>query len=93
MINPQDLQATLQIGKNGLTPQLIDELIKQLKKRKIVKIKLLRSYLAGNDRAEAALTLSRKADSDIVSMTGFSIILRKRFSPNIERGSVLNRPK
>ena len=77
MMNPHELRATLQIGKNGITESFIEELNKQLKKRKIVKIKLLRSFLEDNDRTEVALKLSNETKAAIVSLTGFALVLRK----------------
>lgn len=82
-MNTHELKATLQIGKNGITASFIEELNKQLKKRKIVKIRLLRSFLEGSDRTEAALRLSNETKSAIVSLTGFAIVLRKSSGPEI----------
>ena len=39
------LRPTIQIGKKGLTIELIEEIKKQLKKKKLLKIKLLKCQL------------------------------------------------
>ncbi|MGB9636673.1 MAG: YhbY family RNA-binding protein, partial [Thermoplasmata archaeon] len=36
-----ELEATVRVGKNGLTLSVINEIKKQLKKRKVIKIKFL----------------------------------------------------
>ncbi|MDD1684795.1 MAG: YhbY family RNA-binding protein, partial [Methanoregula sp.] len=37
----QDLKPTVWIGKQGCTPAMIDEIVSQLKKRRIIKVKWL----------------------------------------------------
>lgn len=39
----QDLKATVWIGKQGLTPALVEEIVQQLKKRHHIKVKWLRN--------------------------------------------------
>jgi len=60
------MEATVRIGKNGITDHMLDEIKKQLKKRKIVKIKLLKSFVSGNDK--------KKAIEDVISKTGSKLI-------------------
>jgi len=58
----------VRIGKNGITDNLLKEIVRYLKKDRIVKIKVLRSFLKGEvhvrDLAEeiARLTLSKVID-------------------------------
>jgi RNA-binding protein len=52
----QRMEATVQLGKDGLTPAFLDELQRQLKSRGLVKLRF-----AGSDREERAALRSRIA--------------------------------
>ncbi|MBW3015712.1 YhbY family RNA-binding protein [Candidatus Woesearchaeota archaeon] len=69
------LKPTLQIGKQGLTPQIINELKLQLKARKLVKIKLLRS--AADDKEEILNILVNQTSSTLIQKIGNVIVLYK----------------
>ncbi|RMF54648.1 RNA-binding protein [Candidatus Woesearchaeota archaeon] len=72
-----ELRATVQIGKNGITEQLVNEIKKQLKKRKLIKIKILKSYHKTHDRKETAKKLCVLTKARLLSQKGFVIVLRK----------------
>ncbi|MBN1156976.1 YhbY family RNA-binding protein [Candidatus Woesearchaeota archaeon] len=72
------LKPTLQIGKNGITPGLIDEINLQLKKKKIIKIKILKSALERTVRKQIAKELAEKSNSQLISLVGFVIVLKKQ---------------
>jgi RNA-binding protein len=74
----ENIQVTLQVGKSGVTPRLIDELFTQLKTRKVVKIKLLRSALESVDRKEIANTLVSMTHAELMSLVGNVVVLKKR---------------
>lgn len=57
------LEATVQVGKEGITDSLIEEIKKQLKKRKLIKVKFLKS--AGE---------RKKLVEEIVSETGAILV-------------------
>ena len=71
------MAATIQIGKSGLTDGTIAEIKKQLKKRKLVKVKLLRSFHDEADKDETARSIAEKTGSILVARTGFIIVLYK----------------
>lgn len=56
----QQLDVTLQVGKNGVTPATITELDGQLKKKKLVKVRLLKTATEGG--AEDALQAQKLAE-------------------------------
>lgn len=74
----KSLSPIMWIGKNGLTENVLLELDKLLKKKKLVKVKLLRSYLDGKKKKDVALEIATKTNSQIINAIGFTITLYKR---------------
>ncbi|NQU78986.1 YhbY family RNA-binding protein [Candidatus Woesearchaeota archaeon] len=72
------LEPLVRIGKNGLTESVVAQIKKLVTKRKIVKIKFLRSFLDSNDKKAAAKDLANSTDSEIVEQVGFVVVLYKR---------------
>ena len=73
----RELTTTVQIGKNGLTEQLIRELDKQLRKRKIVKIKLLKSSMANVDKGNLVKKILSATKSRPISIVGHTLVIEK----------------
>lgn len=73
----QGLDPVIRIGKNGLTDAVVLEIIKLLKKKRLIKIKFLRSFVEGNDRKKAASELAEKTGAVLVQLTGFVVVLYK----------------
>ncbi len=71
------LEPTIRIGKNGLTESQINEIKKQLNKKRLVKIKLLKSCIAGKDRKDIAGQIAEKTNSAIIEQVGFVFVLYK----------------
>jgi RNA-binding protein len=71
----QQLRPTVQLGKDGMTPAIIDELSRQLKKNKLVKVKLLSSFEA--DRYESAERLAHVSSSVLIEVRGKTVVLAK----------------
>ena len=69
---------TLWIGKNGITDAVIKELIKQLEKNEVVKIKLLESILKTNSALEIAEQLTKKTEALLIEIRGNNLILFKK---------------
>ncbi|MCF7862187.1 YhbY family RNA-binding protein [Candidatus Woesearchaeota archaeon] len=72
------LKPIMQVGKSGVTPGIVDEIKKQLKKRKLIKIKLLRSSFGDLDKKEIATLISETTNSEIINMVGFSLTLLRK---------------
>jgi len=75
----KSLQATIQIGKNGLTSGIVETIKKAFKNRGSVKIHLLKS--AGHDR-EKVKEIAEKIQQELgkkyaYRILGFSIFFRK----------------
>lgn len=71
----QALKVTLQVGKDGITEEVATELIKQLKKSGLVKVRLQPSV--GMDRAEAGRELARISSSTLVEVRGRTAVLSR----------------
>jgi RNA-binding protein len=72
-----ELKATVQIGKDGLTNGVIEEIKSQLKRRKIIKIKFLQNADRENFK-EKIRDIAMKCNADIVEIRGFTAVLKKR---------------
>ena len=81
-IKAMTLYPAMQIGKSGITAGLVTELKKQLKLKKLIKVKFLRSYLEGKDKKKVAIDLAKKTDSVIVLQIGNMVTLAKKMKIN-----------
>ncbi len=71
-------EAMTHVGKNGITPTLIEELTRQLKAYKLVKVKLLKSAIGEMPREEVAKALAEKTRSELIEVKGNTVVLFKR---------------
>lgn len=71
------LEPVMWVGKSGLTQSVIEETKKQLRKRGLVKVKLLKSALETGNRKELSKELAEKTDSVLVDQVGFVAVLYK----------------
>ncbi|RLI88147.1 MAG: RNA-binding protein [Candidatus Altiarchaeales archaeon] len=67
----------IQIGKSGITEPLIAEIKAQLKKRKILKVRILKSARTA-DRKEIAQEVAERAKADLLVVRGNTFTLSKR---------------
>jgi RNA-binding protein len=72
------LEPILRIGKNGITESVIAEIKKQLKNRKLIKIKLIKSIMEGPGKKKTAKEIADATDSELIQQVGFVIVLHKR---------------
>jgi len=70
--------AVVQLGKSGVTDSFIDELKAQIKKKKTVKVRILRSAKEGKDRRDIALDVAAKCGAVLSDMRGNTFVLSKR---------------
>ena len=66
----RDFQPSVRIGKTGITDNIVDEIIAQLKKRKLVKIKINKGIYERDSRKEVWEYLAEKTSSVIVLARG-----------------------
>ncbi len=67
----QILRPVVRIGKEGIHETVIAEIVKQLKKHQLIKVKLLHCF----DKKEIAKELALKTESTIVQAVGGTIVL------------------
>ncbi|MBS3127853.1 YhbY family RNA-binding protein [Candidatus Woesearchaeota archaeon] len=77
-MNTHTLPVTVQVGKAGITPSLIEEIKKQLKARKHIKVRLLKACLEDKTKQELFKELPIKTGAQVIHKVGFIIILEKK---------------
>jgi RNA-binding protein len=65
----------LNIGKNGVSDSLIEELNKQIKANRLVKVKVLKSAEEGKDLKTIADELSQATRSTLIDVRGRTVVL------------------
>jgi len=78
----QELSAekpTVWVGKEGSTPQIINEFSRQLEQHEVVKAKILQTALKDTETKEIAAKIANQTDSTLIEVRGHTFILyRKR---------------
>jgi RNA-binding protein len=76
----KDENPTIWVGKEGLTPQLANEIEKQLQQNKMVKVRILPAAMQGDVTAQAiAANAAEQTNAALVEVRGHVFILfRKR---------------
>lgn len=69
---------TIWIGKNGASEESLKEIEKQLEKKKMVKIKILKSALEGDEAKEIASRIAEQTEASLVEVRGHTFMLYKR---------------
>jgi len=77
IVEGHGLEPTLQVGKQGVTPHVIGELSDQLKRRKLVKVKLLSAALRGEERERVAEELAEGCRAYLVELRGNTALFFK----------------
>lgn len=72
------LEPVVRIGKSGLTETVVSEMKKQLEKNRIIKIKMLKSFVGRNDKKDAAKQIAEKTNSRLVHTVGFVVVIAKK---------------
>lgn len=72
----QSMKPTLQVGKEGLTSEVAEELRRQIKAKGLVKVRLNPSYRT--DAAKAAVDLAEASSSEVVDVRGRTVVLCRR---------------
>ena len=68
---------TVQVGKEGITAQLIAEICKQLDAREIIKIKILKTALQETEAKTLAATIAEQTEAELVDVRGHTFMLYK----------------
>ena len=68
----------VQLGKAGITDSFIEEVRDQVKKKKTVKVKILRSAKGEKDREEIAAEVAKRCNAVLADVRGNTFVLTKR---------------
>lgn len=69
--------ASIILGKNGITNDFIEEVKRQIKRKKMIKIKALRSVLSEKRMDEIASEIAAKTKSRLLETRGYTMLLSK----------------
>jgi RNA-binding protein len=69
---------TIWVGKSGVSQELLKEIEKQLDKKEMLKIKLLKSALGENEAKQVALRIAEQTQAELVEVRGHTFMLYKR---------------
>jgi len=72
------LKAIFQVGKDGVTENMLDQLNAVLEKRELIKVRVLQNCL--DDKHDVAEQLADGTDASIVQIIGKQIVLFKESS-------------
>ncbi|MDI6888397.1 MAG: YhbY family RNA-binding protein [Methanocellales archaeon] len=70
------ISPTVQVGKNGITRMVIEELRRQLKKMHLVKVKFSKSAIR-SERVRFAQQLARSTDAELIETRGMTAVYFK----------------
>ncbi len=74
----KDESPTIWIGKDGLSPQISNEIENQLEKKKMLKIRILKSALEHETAQVIAVKAAEQASAALVEVRGHVFILYRR---------------
>jgi RNA-binding protein len=69
------LSPILNIGKNGVTDTLVEELNKQIKANRLVKVRVLKSAEEGKDLKAIAEEIAAATRSTVIEVRGRTVVL------------------
>ncbi|RXA21271.1 YhbY family RNA-binding protein [Methanosarcina sp. MSH10X1] len=69
------LSPILNIGKNGVTDTLVEELNKQIKANRLVKVRVLKSAEEGKDLQAIAEEIAASTRSTLIEVRGRTVVL------------------
>jgi RNA-binding protein len=68
---------TIWVGKEGASPQTINEISRQLEKRKIVKVQILQGALMNESAKDIASKTAQQTESTVIDVRGHTFVLHK----------------
>lgn len=72
----KDIDATVRVGKDGVTENLNNEIVEQLKRRRLIKVKVLNN--SDSDTGDVSEQITTATDSVAVDVRGGVILLTDR---------------
>jgi len=68
---------TVCVGKNGVSKEALEEIEKQLKRKEIVKVRILKTALAHEEAKQIAIKIAEQTESTLVEVRGHTFMLYK----------------
>ena len=68
---------TIWVGKEGATPKIINEVSRQLEKKEMVKVRILKSALREEEAKDLASKIAEQTESTLVEVRGHTLLLYK----------------
>lgn len=68
---------TVCVGKNGASKEALGEIDKQLKRKEIVKIRILKTALAHEEAEQIAMKIAEQTETSLVEVRGHTFMLYK----------------
>jgi RNA-binding protein len=68
---------TVCVGKNGASKDTLDEIQKQLKRKEMVKVKILKSALAQDEEKQVAMKIAEQTEASLIEVRGHTFMLYK----------------
>jgi RNA-binding protein len=69
---------TVNVGKEGVTEQLVKEVAKQLGTREMIKAKILKTALHETEAKTIAVQIAEQTESELIEVRGHTFLLFKR---------------
>jgi RNA-binding protein len=76
---------TIWIGKNQASKEILREIEKQLEKKEMVKVRILKSGLQGDDAKGIASGIAEKTQAALIEVRGHTFMLYKRRRKDCEK--------
>lgn len=70
-----NIKPIINIGKNGLTEPVLEELKKQIKATRLVKVKMLKTSAEGEDIKASAEKLAEATKTSLIDVRGSTVVL------------------
>ena len=77
-MDTRSLKPMIRIGKTGISEGLLNEIKLQLRKKKVLKIKILKSALEMQKKQEIIQKIIKETKSELMSAVGLTFLLHKR---------------
>jgi RNA-binding protein len=74
----REASATVHVGKDGASNEVLKEIEKQLDKNKMVKVKILKTGLKGEEAKQIATLTAEQTESSLVEVRGHTFMLYRR---------------
>lgn len=78
------MEPVVMVGKEGITPTVVQSAQEAIKKRELIKVRVLQN--CGEEPVDAINTLAERCDADLVQIIGHNgLLFRRNFTkPKIE---------